>query len=372
MIKKNKWRILLSSLTILLPMVFGVAMWEKLPRLIAIHWGFDGNEDAFAGPLAAVLFMPLVLLAVHLLCIFITVRENGKSGGEQNEKMMRLVFWIIPFISLYASAVIYGTAFGLKISISFLTCLLLGVMFVVIGNYLPKCRRNRTVGIKVKWALANDENWNATHRFGGKVWVVCGILVLLCAFLPEECFMVVGAILLVGAALLPTLYSYLFYKKQLASGDAALEDYTLQVRKSDKIAGTVALCMIPVLLVSCLVLCFTGDITVKVGEDSFTVLADYYEELNVSYGDVESIEFREEDDPGSRINGFGTPRLLMGWFKNDELGSYTRYSYTEGRACIVLTVKGEALVLGAKNDEETKTLYDQLKEAIEKQEKEEE
>ena len=91
---------------------------------------------------------------------------------------------------------------------------LMGVVFLIIGIYLPKCKRNYTFGIRVRWTLENEDNWNATHRFGGKVWVIGSILLLASVLLPENAAPVAmtGAILVLSV--LPVGYSWLYHRKQ--------------------------------------------------------------------------------------------------------------------------------------------------------------
>ena len=91
-------------------------------------------------------------------------------------------------------------------------------MFILIGNYLPKCKQNHTIGIKIPWTLNSEENWNATHRFSGKVWVICGILILFSIFLPTN--FAAYAMIAVAAVMvaLPIIYSYNYYKRQEGSG----------------------------------------------------------------------------------------------------------------------------------------------------------
>ena len=93
---------------------------------------------------------------------------------------------------------------------------LIGVVFLIIGIYLPKCKRNYTFGIRVKWTLANEENWNATHRFGGKVWVIGGLIIMLSAFLPDGYTIWVAMAMTAVMALLPVIYSYLYFRKHKA------------------------------------------------------------------------------------------------------------------------------------------------------------
>ena len=194
-IKKNKWQLLISSIIILLPCIVGLLFWNQLPEQMATHWGISGDADGWSSRAFAVFFVPVFMLIMHWVCILITFLDN--RNRNQNEKAMRLVYWIAPVTSLFANATIYATAFGMKFSSDTAMVALIGLLFVVIGNYLPKCKHNYTLGIRVKWALENEENWNATHRFGGKMWVAGGLLMMAGVFLPEPftTIIIVGAII---------------------------------------------------------------------------------------------------------------------------------------------------------------------------------
>ena len=86
-------------------------------------------------------------------------------------------------------------------------------------------------------------------------------------------------------------------------------------------------------------------------ENSFTIDASYWENAKVNYADIDNIEYREQDDPGRRVLGFGSSKLLLGEFENDEFGSYTRYSYTKCDSCVVLSVGDRILVINGENDD---------------------
>jgi len=87
---------------------------------------------------------------------------------------------------------------------------LMGVLFVIIGNYLPKCKQNYTIGIKIPWTLNNEENWNKTHRFAGWLWTACGLLVILTGFIGGFWLFMIVTLLMVFA---PIIYSYLLHRK---------------------------------------------------------------------------------------------------------------------------------------------------------------
>ena len=211
MMKQNKRKLLISSVIILLPMLAGVILWGKLPAKVPTHWGFDGTVDGWGSKPFAVFALPLILLATHWICVFVTSLDPKNKG--QSQKVFGLILWICPMVSLFVGVSVYAAALGMALNVGALAMVAMALMFVVIGNYLPKCKQNYTVGIKVPWTLESEENWNATHRFGGKVWVVGGVLMALCAFLPRAILFPVFLALLTAVVFLPILYSYLYYRK---------------------------------------------------------------------------------------------------------------------------------------------------------------
>lgn len=208
MIKRNKLLMLITSIVILIPTVIGLILWDRLPDLMPMHWNVNGEVDNWGSKSTVVFFMPLILLALHWFCIIITGADP--KNRDIHGKPLQLIFWICPFVSVLVCSLVYPMALGYELSIENLVPLILGAMFLVIGNYLPKCKRNYTIGIKVPWALEDDENWNATHRFAGKIWVIGGALIMATTFLGNFILFFVLTIVMVLA---PTLYSYLYYKK---------------------------------------------------------------------------------------------------------------------------------------------------------------
>ena len=357
MIKENKRKLLISSVVTLLPILFGVIFWNELPEQMTTHWGANGEADGWSGRGFAVFVLPLILLAAHWLCIFGTMLDSRNKN--QNRKVFGIVIWIIPVLSLLVNGMTYSVALGKEFNPLVLANVLLGTTFILIGNYLPKCKQNYTIGIKIKWTLENEENWNATHRFGGKVWVAGGVLFLACSFLPETVWvwvMLLSVLVLVGV---PVAYSYGYHRKQVREGTAVITP--IPKTKLGKFHW-----IIPVaILVFVAVLMFTGEIAVNYGEDSFTIEASYWQDLTVEYDVIDSIEYRDTDNAGTRVGGFASARLLAGNFRNGEFGNYTRYSYTRPDACVVLDVEGKTLVIGGPDAESTKAIYEEIKANIE-------
>ena len=356
MLRTNKWKLLITSAVILRPAVFGWIVWEKLPMQMTTHWGVDGAADGWSGRAFAVFGLPLIILLVHWICVFCTALDPKNRG--QNKKVFGLVLWITPLVSLVANGMIYAVSFGKEVQPYLFTNLLLGATFIIIGNYLPKCKQNHTIGIKVKWTLENEENWNATHRMGGKVWVAGGLLLMVCVFLPDRIIPFVLVAVITVLAVVPILYSYRYYTKQVKEGTAV--NTPLPKSRTHRIITGVSAVVAVMILIGAAVLMFSGEIDVVYGEESFSIEASYWSNLTVEYDAVESVEYRDQDDRGVRTNGLGSARLLAGAFRNEEFGNYTRYSYTRCDACVVLHVNGRILVMSGPDPVRTREIYEKL------------
>ena len=329
MIAENKGKLLVSSLVILLPGLLGWRMaWEAV-----------------------------ILLAAHWLCLLLVFADRRNRQG-QSKKAIGLVFWLLPVISLLSGAVVAGLQRGYD-GADFMLILMnlgFGLLFLLIGNYMPKFRQNATIGIRVKWTLENEENWNVTHRFGGKVWVAAGLACMIAALLPSAAMAVVFTAAIVAAAVVPCVYSYLYYRKQLQAGTAVRSPSSPR----QKVIGLVILVAVMAFVGWTL---FAGSLEVNFGDTSFTVQTGYWSDLTVDYDAIESVTYQPGDttpSAGVRTYGFGNLRMLMGSFANDAYGNYTRYTYASCDDCIVLSVDGHTVVLNGPDPASTESLYQTL------------
>lgn len=208
MLKRNKLTIILTALITAAPMLLGLALWSRLPETIATHFDMNGVPNGWSSRAFTVFGLPLFLVAVHLLCAFGTMMDPKRKNIQ--DKMYKLVLWICPVISVLVCTAVYLYALGVNVDMARTAELLVGILFIIIGNYLPKCRQSYTMGIKLPWTLHDEENWNATHRFGGWLWMAGGVAYLLLALLGVRSTALMLAFLLV-MVLVPTVYSYLYY-----------------------------------------------------------------------------------------------------------------------------------------------------------------
>ena len=359
MIKKHKSKAIISSIVILLPILFGLAFWNRLPANMVSHWGADGVADGTAPKAFVVFGMPLILLAIHWLMLLLeTVLEKN---NPQNNKIVAITYGIMPALSLVVHVFIYSVALEKEWNLFALIPVLIGALFLFIGNYLPKTTRNRTTGIKLRWTMGNDENWQKTHRLGGKIWFWGGLVMMATALLPIKFTISVMIAMIAVGVVVPSIYSYSIYKKHKAEG---IEYEPVFNKKSDKVAIWITAVTVPLILIGTTVLMFTGNIQVTFADTDFQIVASYMNNLTVSYDEVESVEYRESFDAGHREMGFGSPRLSIGTFNNEEFGRYTIYAYTQGKSAVVLRKGDDVLVIMGKTAEETKAIYNAIADKV--------
>lgn len=211
--KEHKGKLVLSSALVLLPLAAGLLLWNRLPAQLPMHWNAAGEIDGWGSRLMVVCAEPLFLLLIHWVCVAVCFIDPKNKG--QSRKALGLVLWICPAVSLLAGFITVSAALGIELRMEKLVLIFLGVLFIVIGNYLPKCKQNYTIGIRVMWALEDEENWAATHRFASRLWVGCGVAVLLLVFLPwAEAGLWISLGLVLLTTLASVLYSYIFYRKK--------------------------------------------------------------------------------------------------------------------------------------------------------------
>ena len=211
MLKANRKTLIITSIVTILPVLIGIICWDRLPDVMATHFGINNEANGFSSKVFAVFGLPAVLLAVLWLGAFVTSHDPKKQNISP--KMFTLMLWIAPVISLVVAATMYPVNLGYELDIAFFGELLLGLMFIIVGNYLPKARQNYTIGIKIPWTLANEENWNRTHRLAGFLWMICGavmIVISLMRFVPAQ--WLVGVFLIM--VLVPCIYSYWLHVKK--------------------------------------------------------------------------------------------------------------------------------------------------------------
>ena len=130
------------------------------------HFNLLGQADGYNHKVFAIFGLPALMLLMHWLILFLMIKDPKSSNISS--KIQLLIYWIIPFVSCLLMISIFGESLGYSMMSGLLAQIFMGVVMIVIGNYLPKTHRNYIIGIRLPWTLESDKNWRKTHRLAGK------------------------------------------------------------------------------------------------------------------------------------------------------------------------------------------------------------
>lgn len=208
MMKKYKWTILVTTVITISPMFIGLMLWNQLPDVIATHFGSGNVANGWSSKPFAVFGLPLIMAGVQFLCTFAILSDPKRKNI--NEKFFRWILWIVPVISLICCLSTYAIALGKNVDIGLLVSLLVGTVFVIMGNYMHKVKQNYTVGIKIPWTLYSEENWNRTHQLASWLWILGGFIFIASGFLQTG--WILFTVMIIMAAV-PIGYSYILHRR---------------------------------------------------------------------------------------------------------------------------------------------------------------
>ena len=205
-------------LIFLVPGIYLLAIWQKLPAKVPMHFNLKGEVDRYGSPnelLMLVTIISIVNIAVYLL-LANTHRIDPKRNGQDNkDRMQRMAFAISVFISAVLCAIIYVTFHqptSLPLGFIFAG---VGLLFSFIGNYMHNIKPNYFAGFRIPWTLENEDNWRKTHLLGGKLFFAGGLLIaIICPLLPTVMSFIVFAVITIIMLIIPFVYSFRLYKKQ--------------------------------------------------------------------------------------------------------------------------------------------------------------
>lgn len=201
------------SLLLLVIVLAGTAIaYPYLPDLVSVHWNYKGAPDSFAPKSYGVWMVPVIMVALYLFMMALPKIDPKKQNYARFQVTYHQIINGILFFLFLFQVVQISSDLG-KINPADVIPEIVGVMFIFIGNLSPKFKPNYFVGIRTPWTLASEDVWKKTHRFGGKVFVVLGLLFLLVPVIPAVLqIWYVAGILVIGLGLI-VLSSYYFFVK---------------------------------------------------------------------------------------------------------------------------------------------------------------
>lgn len=189
----------------------------NFPETVPGHWNFKGEVDRWVSKEFGAFFLPVLLIVMYGMFLFLPKIDPKKEKYVQflkSYKILQNVFLIF-FAGLYF--IISLAALGYNIEVGKAIPILIGILFVIIGNYMGKIRSNWFVGIKTPWTLSSENVWNKTNRLGGRLFVIGGIIMAATAFIPKPSIIYVFTLNIIMVVVVPIVYSYFALKNETKS-----------------------------------------------------------------------------------------------------------------------------------------------------------
>lgn len=204
---------LFTIILVIFTFVGSIAARPYLPDQIPMHWNVAGEIDSYANRDYGIFYLPLMMMAMLVLFELSPKLDPKKENYKIFKKEWLIIKTGILILFAYLQGIIIYLSLNPEKDIRPLMFVGLGSLFVLIGNYLSKIRQNYFVGVKLPWTLADEDNWNKSHRLASWTFVLAGLMILLEAVIMFHPGLVIG-VSIFSAAFLPVIYSYLLFKKK--------------------------------------------------------------------------------------------------------------------------------------------------------------
>ncbi len=211
-LKKLVW------LVILVPGIYLAIVWNQLPERIVMHYDIKGNPDRIGSKneiIGLVAVIAAVSAFVYLLLTNMYKIDPKTYAAENKDRLARIAFAIVVFLTALACLAIYtSTAGAVQFNIG-LVFSGVGLLFAVIGNYMPNLKPNYFAGLRLPWTLENPDNWKKTHLLAGRLWFAGGLLIaIICLFTPPVASIIIFSIITLTITIIPAVFSYRLYKSK--------------------------------------------------------------------------------------------------------------------------------------------------------------
>lgn len=206
-------REIISLISFLSPFALLWYLYDKLPNSVPTHFNMEGIPDGYSDKSSLVwiilFFMAIPYLIFMIIPLIDPKQKLNKMGGKlrQIKNVIMIMFGLIGILIVYSS-------YNPEIMKTNILLMLIALLFIGLGNYFQTIKPNYFIGIRTPWTLENENVWNKTHKMGGKVWVLGGIILFLLGFiLNADIYFIFFITISLLLAIIPTLYSYLEFKR---------------------------------------------------------------------------------------------------------------------------------------------------------------
>jgi len=207
------WKSELPNWALILGMfVMAAVSWAAAPDSIPVHWNIYGQVDRYGSKVEGLLMIPLVTLGIYILMILLPRIDPGRANYQRFASVYSLFRILITAVMAVIYAVVILWVRGYQLDVSMVIPIVIGAMFVVMGNYMGKIRPNWFVGIRTPWTISSKLSWTKTHRLGGRVFILMGLALILAGAIHTQWAAYLSFAAIIVGLIWTFVYSYMVWK----------------------------------------------------------------------------------------------------------------------------------------------------------------
>ncbi|MBA6154731.1 SdpI family protein [Gelidibacter maritimus] len=199
---------------VLLPFLYLAYIWNQLPEKVPMHWNIKGEVDRYGEKIELIIIPILLPLLVYIIFLVVPKIDPKNKLNNMGNKLQTIKFILTTFMSILALFILYTAKNETYANPNYIV-LLVGVLYIIFGNYFKTIKANYFIGIRTPWTLENETVWKKTHQLGGKLWFAGGIIVVISSLILAKgmnftIFLTITGIIII----IPIIYSYLIFKNE--------------------------------------------------------------------------------------------------------------------------------------------------------------
>ena len=188
--------------------------YAHFPERVPMHWDFAGQVNGWGSKIQGAFAIPGMLVVMYFLFLFLPMLDPKKERYKQFVKTYNIFRNLILSVLVVIYFIASLNALGYNIPVQYFVPLIIGVLFMVMGNYMGKLKRNWFIGIRTPWTISSEEVWNKTNRFGGYLFMLSGLIMIAIPFLPSLLGIWLFGSMMVALVFGTFVYSYVLYVKE--------------------------------------------------------------------------------------------------------------------------------------------------------------
>jgi len=202
---------------LVLTVPLSIYFYLHFPERVAMHWNFAGQVDGWSSRGVGAFAIPGLIVGMYLLFLALPLLDPKKERYAEFDKIYHIFKGAILSMMFILYVLTSAYSLGFPVQIGEVVPLLVGGLFILLGNYMGKIKKNWFMGIRTPWTLSSENVWNRTHRVGGHLFMLLGLIIAISPLLPEWGAMVaiIGGMCVMVFGTLG--YSYYLYSKEQRS-----------------------------------------------------------------------------------------------------------------------------------------------------------